>query len=194
MYTNLTEIPVMKTLHLPHSIVLDPETDSAPAVVVYGGLYGWEFDWLIPRLPVDLKQNVIFILPNHYTTDCALCLKELHQKITPDRISSYSLCGYSRGGENIYKYLTLVDWKILGLIDPSAPRMGGYQDTVLDGAKNKVRCVYWMANWAKADYYPKIQSFHQHLLDQKVKMVDNVATAHAKMPNFFFETYRGDFK
>lgn len=184
----------MKTLHLPHSIVLDPETDSAPAVVVYGGLMGWEYDWLIPRLPMDLKQSVIFILPTHYLVDCAICLKEFHGKISASRISSYSLCGYSRGGINVYKYRRLVEWKILGLIDPSAPRMGGFQDTVLDGDKDKIRCVYWMANWSKADYFPKIQSFHQHLSDLNVKMVDKTSTAHDRMPNFFFETYRSDFK
>jgi hypothetical protein len=184
----------MKTLHTTHSIVLDPETDSAPVAVVYGGLYGWEYDWLIPRLPLDLKQSVIFVLPTHYLVDCGACLKELHQKISPDRISSYSLCGYSRGGINVYKYLTLVDWKILGLIDPSAPQMGGFQDTVLDGAKDKIRCVYWMNNWSKADYFPKIQSFHDHLTDLKVRMTDQTPTLHSKMPTFFFETYRSDFK
>ena len=182
----------MQTLNLAHSVILDPESDSAPVVVVYGGLYGWEGAWLIPRIPMDLKKNVIFVLPTHYTNNCALCLKELRATISPDKISSYSLCGYSRGGINVFKYLTLVDWKILGLIDPSSPRTGGFQDTVLDGVKSKIRCVYRMANWSKADYFPKIASFHQHLRDLKVKMVDDSNTAHDKMPNFFFETYRSD--
>ena len=114
----------MKTLHLANSIILDPESDSAPAAVVYGGLYNWEGAWLIPRIPEDLKKNVIFVLPTHYTNDCAVCLKELRDKISPDKISSYSLCGYSRGGIDVYKYFRLVNWKILGLIDPSAPTMG----------------------------------------------------------------------
>jgi len=184
----------MKTIHKPHSIILDPENDSAPMVVLYGGLMGWEYDWLIPRIPLDLKQNVTFVLPAHYLVDCSLCLKEAHSEVSKDRVSSYSLCGFSRGGINVYKYLKLADWKILGLIDPSAPRMGGYADSVLDSNKGKIRCAYWLQNWAKADYYPKIVSFHKHLSDINAEMVDDIKTPHAQMPNFFFETYRSDFK
>ena len=184
----------MKTFNLSNCVVLDPESGSAPAIVVYGGLYGWEGAWLAPKIPSDLKQSTIFVLPTHYTNDCATCLKELRAEISPDKISSYSLCGYSRGGIDVYKYLKLETWKILGLIDPSAPTMGGYEDTVLDGVKDKVRCVYRMANWKGADYFPKIDSFHQHLVDLKVKMVDNTATPHDQMPKLFFETYRSDFK
>ena len=194
VYTGLTRRAQVKTINASNSIILDPESDSAaPVVVVYGGLMGWEGAWLIPRLPLGLKQSVIFVLPTHYNNSCAACLKELHASVGADRITTYSLCGFSRGGISLYKYLRLADWKILGLIDPSAPTMGGFAETVLDGDKNKVRCVYRMANWAKADYFPKIDSFHKHLVKLDVKMVDNTNTAHANMPNHFFETYRGDF-
>ncbi len=182
----------MKTLHLASSVVLDPELDSAPVVVVYGGLYGWEGAWLIHKIPVDLQHRCIFVLPSHYTNDCAACLKELRAKVDSGKIASYSLCGYSRGGIDVYQYWKLEDWKILGLIDPSAPTMGGYTDTVLDSVKDRIRCVYRMANWAKADYFPKIQSFHQHLLDIGAEMTDS-DTPHAQMPKFFFETYGSDF-
>ena len=183
----------MKTLNTTNSIILDPESDSAaPVVVVYGGLMGWEGAWLIPRLPFDLKQSTIFVLPTHFNNSCATCLKELHARIGADRIASYSLCGFSRGGISLYKSLRMADWETLGLIDPSAPTMGGFAETVIDAYKAKIRCVYRMANWAKADYFPKIDSFHKHLLKLNVKMLDD-DTPHDKMPTHFFETYRSDF-
>ena len=134
----------MKTLNLTSSVVLDPESSSAPAVVVYGGLYSWEGAWLAPKIPSDLKQTAIFVLPTHYTNDCATCLRELRAEISPDKISSYSLCGFSRGGIDVYKYWNLETWKILGLIDPSAPTMGGYEDTVLTASRTRsAACTGW---------------------------------------------------
>lgn len=183
----------MKHYNLPTCVVVDPELDAAPAVVLYGGLYGWEGNWFLHRIPVSLQSELIFVLPNHYTNDCDACLKELHSKIDTDKIKSYSLCGYSRGGIEVYRYRALMTWKIYGLIDPSAPRMGGFTDDVLDSVKDRIRCVYNLANWAKADYFPKIQSFHQHLLDIGAKMTDT-DTPHDKMPKFFFDTYGSDFK
>jgi hypothetical protein len=185
----------VKNHHLSDCIVLDPELDSAPVVVVYGGLYGWEGAWLINKIPVDLKQSAIFVLPYHYETDCALCLKELRSKVSTDKISSYSLCGYSRGGICVYQYWKLEDWKILGLIDPSAPRMykPPFADTVLDSVSTKIRCVYWVPNWGKDGYDGKIPDFAQHLRDLKVKMTEK-ATPHPDMPKFFFTTYGSDLK
>ena len=187
----------MRNLHLSDCIVLDPELDSAPAAVVYGGLYGWEGGWLINKIPADLLQSVIFVLPYHYTTDCALCLKQLRSKVSADKTSSLSLCGYSRGGICVYQYWKLEDWKILGLIDPSAPTMadpnGTYDDTVLDSVSTKIRCVYWVPNWGKKGYGGRIPSFAQHLRDQKVKMTEK-AVEHPEMPRFFFKTYGNDIK
>ena len=131
----------MKTLHVGNSIVIDPESSPSPAVVVYGGLYGWEGKWLVHEIPASLRGSVIFVLPTHFTHDCNACLKELHTKISPANISSYSLCGYSRGGVEVYRYRNLAQWKILGLIDPSAPTMGGFPETVLDSFSSKIRCV-----------------------------------------------------
>jgi hypothetical protein len=181
----------MQTLELPTCFVLDPEIKSAPVVVVSGGLYSLEGKWLRHQIPLNLQRDVIFVLPKHYTNDCARCLKELNSKIGEDKIDSYSLCGFSRGGINVYAYWMLKAWKILGLIDPSAPRMGGYIDPVLDSAKDKIRCVYNLANWRKASYFAKIQSFHQHLLDIDAEMTDTDA-AHNQMPKFFFDTYGSD--
>lgn len=184
----------MKTLYLNNSVVLDPGLDSAQVVVVYGGLYGWEGAWLIHRIPVDLQHTTIFVLPYHYTTDCAACLKELRKTVTPDRISSYSLCGYSRGGICVYQYRKLEDWKILGLIDPSAPTMADppFSETVLDNVSTRIRCVYWVPNWGKKGYGGRIPSFAQHLRDLNIDMTEQ-ATEHKEMPRFFFATYGSEF-
>ena len=118
----------MKTYDLGTCVVIDPERDKSPAVVVYGGLYGWEGAWFLHEIPAYLKNSVTFVLPKHFTADCSACLKELHSKIGPDKISSYSLCGYSRGGVEVYRYKNLMPWKIFGLIDPTAPTMGGFSE------------------------------------------------------------------
>jgi hypothetical protein len=146
---------------------------------------------------VDLQHSVIFVLLYHYTTDCALCLQELRANVSPDKIGSYSLCGYSRGGICVYQYWKLEEWKILGLIDPSAPTMaepnGAFTDTVLDSVSTKIRCVYWAPNWGKGGYGGKIPRFAQHLRDLKVKMLEK-ATDHKEMPRLFFTTYASDLK
>jgi hypothetical protein len=181
----------VKTLRLGNSIVLDPESGPTSAVVVYGGLYGWEGEWLVPEIPVYLRSSAIFVLPRHFTNDCNACLKELHTKISPENITSYSLCGYSRGGVEVYRYRNLAQWKILGLIDPSAPTMGGFPETVLDSVSHKIRCVYWVPNWGKDGYGGRIPSFANHLRDLKVKMKEQ-ATEHRYMPSLFFAAFRSD--
>ena len=181
----------MRTLHLGHTTIIDPEKSPSPCVVVYGGLYGWEGAWLVPQIPVDLRKSVVFVLPNHYKNDCSVCLKELHSKIGPEKIASYSLCGYSRGGIEVYRYRNLTQWKILGLIDPSAPTMGGFQETVLDGVRDHIRCVYWVPNWGKDGYGGKIPSFAKHLRDLRVNMVEQ-NTQHKRMPSLFFSTFQRD--
>ena len=182
----------MKIHRLSRCVVVDPETSPAPAVVVYGGLYGWEGEWLVHEIPPYLLAKVIFVLPRHFTNDCGACLKELHTKISPENISSYSLCGYSRGGVEVYRYQNLIEWKILGLIDPTAPTMGGFQETVLDGVSDKIRCVYWVPNWGKDGYGGRIPSFAQHLRDLGVKMKEQ-ATDHRYMPALFFGVYGSEF-
>ena len=181
----------MKILRLGHCVVTDPESSPCPAVVVYGGLYGWEGEWLVHEIPQDLLRSVIFVLPTHFTNDCNACLKELHAKIGPEKITSYSLCGYSRGGVEVYRYQSIVPWKILGLNDPTAPTMGGFSETVLDNVSNKIRCVYWVPNWGKDGYGGRIPSFAKHLRDLKVKMLEQ-ATQHRYMPSLFFSAYRTD--
>jgi len=181
----------VKTLHVGNSIVIDPESGPSPAVVVYGGLYGWEGRWLVHEIPASLRGSVIFVLPTHFSHDCNACLKELHTKISPANISSYSLCGYSRGGVEVYRYRNLAQWKILGLIDPSAPTMGGFPETVLDSFSSKIRCVYWVPNWGKDGYGGRIPSFAKHLRDLKVRIVEQ-ATAHRHMPSLFFNNFGFD--
>ena len=71
---------------------------GAPVVVVYGGLYGMEGAWLTPKIPLDLQQSIIFVLPTHYTNDCKTCLDEVRAEISPDKIRSYALCGFLAWG------------------------------------------------------------------------------------------------
>ncbi len=181
----------MKTHRLGNCVVSDPERGPSPAVVVYGGLYGWEGEWLVREIPQYLLGSVVFVLPTHYTNDCNACLNELHTKISPQNITSYSLCGYSRGGVEVYRYRNIAQWKILGLIDPTAPTMGGYTETVLDSVSSKIRCVYWVPNWGKDGYGGKVPSFAKHLRDLKVKMVEQ-ATEHRYMPSLFFGVFHTD--
>src|SRR5260370_35869968 len=100
----------MKTLHVGNSIVIDPESSPSPAVVVYGGLYGWEGKRLVHEIPASLRGSVIFVLPTHFTHDCNACLKELHTKISPASISSYALCVYSRCGIDVYTSTAAWQW------------------------------------------------------------------------------------
>ena len=172
------------------SVVTLPDTDWPRAVVVYGGLYGWEGAWLLNQIPASLQSGLVFILPRHYGNSCQACLDEVDKKLDLT-ISAYAICGYSRGGIEVYRNLNTKPWKILGLIDPSAPTMGGFSDNVLDSASAKIRCVYWVPNWGKTGYDGKIPNLAQHLRDQKVKMVEK-ATPHNVMPASFFKEFGAD--
>ena len=178
-------------MNLKNSVVSIPDADWPRAVVVYGGLYGWEGGWLLKHIPPALKSRLLFILPTHYTVDCRACLDEVDKKLKIP-ISAYALCGYSRGGVEVYRNLNTEPWKILGLIDPTAPTMGGFSDNVIDGARSKIRCVYWVPNWGKTGYDGKIPAFAQHLRDLKVNMVEQ-ETAHGQMPAAFFKIFGQDF-
>lgn len=190
----------MSVLQLSRSVVSVPDRDWPPLVVVYGGLYGWEGKWLLPKIPTVLRQSSILVLPRHYTNDCKACLTEYFQSTSmdPDDVSSYALCGYSRGGLEVYRNARgfavsgdkRVDWKILGLIDPSPPSFGGFQDNVLDGVINKVRCVYWPPRWSS--YGKQVENFAKHLQDVKAKIIID-KTAHENMPTFFFQQFQSDF-
>ncbi|HET9902628.1 MAG TPA: hypothetical protein VFQ27_02865 [Xanthobacteraceae bacterium] len=178
----------MAVTELETSVVMMPERKPAPAIVLYGGLYHLEGAWFVKQIPAALTACVAFVLPKHYTNKCTTCLDELHSQIAADDISSYSLCGYSRGGVEVYRYRDLKDWKIFGLIDPTAPSMGGFKDTVLDAKKDRIRCVYWVPNWGKDGYGGRIPAFAQHLRDLKVDMKEE-AVGHKHMPTYFFKTY-----
>src|SRR5215472_3348699 len=101
----------MKVHQLDQSVIIDPETGSpAHALVLYGGLFGWEGGWFLNEIPGYMKEATVFCLPKHYTNSCQKCLDELHSKVSPDSIRSYSLAGYSRGGIEVYRYRGLKEW------------------------------------------------------------------------------------
>ncbi len=210
--------------------VLDPLADAKtfealPMVVVYRGLgpeykdsYRWDTaDWMVLQIknamPKELLNKVILVVPDDYRVDCGTCLHQAEQLIGKKRtVSFYSLCGYSRGGERVYKNLRLRAWRILGLIDAVSPTMEGYEDKVMDDFAPKIRCVYNIRNWGTPPKggkrpvsftkgekkYETLTTFYNHLKDLKVKMVDATdvrhpdANNHADMPALFFKTYGRD--
>lgn len=178
---------------LSQSIISIPDRDVAPAVVVYGGLHGSEGSWLLSSIPGMLTQNVIFVLPRHFTNSCRSCIEELLTVVSPERISSFSLCGYSRGGLEVYRNSRLVRWQILGLIDPSPPGLARPRlaDTILDNAKDSIRCVYWERNWGRT-YASSVSSFVRHLRHMHVRMLEK-PVLHRNMPAFFFDQFASDF-
>jgi hypothetical protein len=133
-------------------------------------------------------KKAAIVLPKHYTNDADDALKELHADYSADKITSYSICGYSAGASGVYRHRSLKEWKILGLIDPSAPTLQGYKDNVIDDKKSLIRCVFWVPNWGKDGYGGRVPAFAQHLRDLKVDMTEQ-EVEHAVMPAFFFKTY-----
>jgi len=183
----------MKITKLDQSIIINPELDApAHAMVLYGGLFGWEGAWFLHEIPQYVQEATIFCLPKHYTNPCQKCMDELHSIVSPDSIKSYSLAGYSRGGIEVYRYRGLREWRIFGLIDPSAPTLGDFQDTVLDNVSARIRCVYWVPNWGKDGYNGRVPRFAQHLRDLKVNMKEQ-PTDHRYMPSLFFDVYHKEF-
>jgi len=142
----------------------------------------------IPKIPSTLLESLYFILPTKFTHKCQACLDEFRAKVDPKNVSLYSLCGFSRGAQEVYRNQNLEQWKILGLIDPSAPTLDIFKDEVLDLAVDKIRCVYWVPNWGKDGYKGRVPRFAQHLRDLKVNMVEK-QVAHADMPTFFFNQF-----
>lgn len=179
-----------RRIDLDLSVVTVPDTDWPRAVIVYGGLYGWEGAWLINQIPLALRNRLVFILPKHYTNGCQACIDEVDKQLGLT-ISAWAICGYSRGGLEVYRNLRTKPWKILGLIDPSAPTLGEFSDDVLDSASDKIRCVYWVPNWGKSGYEGRVPRFAQHLRDLKVKMVEK-ETPHKVMPAAFFDEFGAD--
>ncbi len=184
----------MKRLDLTNCIVSIPDRDAAPAVVLYGGLRNLEGDWFLShqKIPVALLQNLYFILPTRFTNKRQDCVDEFRAKVDPANISRYSLCGFSRCAQEAYRNRDLEQWKMLGLIDPSAPTLDIFKDEVLDSFVGKIRCVYWTPNWGPDGYQGRVPRFAQHLRDLKVKMVEK-AVAHENMPAFFFNQFAADF-
>ena len=201
--------------------VLDPGADSAPMVVVYRGLgpeyaetYAYDTaDWMIRQIqkaiPKETLSKIIFAVPDDYNQDCEKCIQQAKALIDKrnGKISTYSLCGFSRGGAPVYKNLTLRTWKILGLIDPVTPAMAKIPDTAVDDYASRIRCVYGVSHWGTKppkDKLPKNYSkdershvetrdFYAHLKDLKVEMIDGDDQGHADMPGVFFKKYGSSF-
>lgn len=182
----------MKSLQLRQCIVTIPDNDVASAVVLYGGLMGWEGQWFLRnhKIPAVFLDRLYFILPTHFTNSCSACLAEFRSNVKRN-ITRLSLCGFSRGAQEVYRNQGLEDWKIFGLIDPSAPTLDIFKDDVMDKVADKIRCVYWVPNWGKGGYGGRVPRFAQHLRDLKVKMVEQNVT-HADMPTFFFNQFGFD--
>ena len=72
----------MKRLDLKSCIVTLPDQDKSPAVVLYGGLMGWEGAWFLnhSKIPAALLQRLYFILPTHFTNKCQDCLDEFRRR------------------------------------------------------------------------------------------------------------------
>jgi hypothetical protein len=182
----------MKATKTTHCIITNPEKANAPAIVLYGGLRGREGDWFLKqnRIPDSMLQNSYLILPTHFTYSCQDCINEFERIVGPIRGTQYSLCGFSRGGIEVYRYAATRQWKILGLIDPSAPTMGGFGNNVLDNYKGAIRAVYWVPHWTA--FGEEVPNFAQHLRDLGVKMIEQ-NISHEGMPAFFFDRYGFDF-
>jgi hypothetical protein len=201
--------------------VLDPGADSAPMVLVYRGL-GPEFreayaydtaDWMIGQIqkaiPKESLNRIIFAVPDDYNQDGEKCIQQAKELIEKRKgtISSYSLCGFSKGGAPVYKNLTRRTWKILGLIDPVSPSMEGFSDKAVDDYASRIRCVYGVSHWGtkpakdklSKDYskdekvHVKTRDFYLHLKALKVDMIDGDDQGHADMPRVFFKKYGSSF-
>jgi len=203
--------------------VLDPGANSAPMVVVYRGLgpetgkdYAYDTaDWIIEQIkkaiPKASLNQIIFAVPDDYNQDCETCLHQAKELIDKrnGNISSYSLCGFSKGGAPLYKNLSRRTWKILGLIDPVSPSMvKGFSNAAVDKYASKIRCVYGVSHWgtrpppgAVPKHYTKsqrgymtIRDFYDHLKALKVDMIDAADNqGHSDMPEVFFKKYGSSF-
>ena len=94
--------------------VLDPGTDNAAMIILYRGLgiesgsaYAYDTaEWVISQVKKSVSQFVldrmILVAPFDYNQDCELCLQQAKKLIDKrgGKITSYSLCGFSRGGRH----------------------------------------------------------------------------------------------
>jgi hypothetical protein len=207
------------------TMVFDPEVDTANVVVVYRGLgpeykKSYSYDtaaWLLGEarsgVGKDLESKIIFVVPDDYNQDCATCIDQA-TKVIKTKINRYSLCGFSKGGSQVYKNLRLKVWKILGLIDSVSPTMvkktsdgERYKDDIIDDYVSQIRCVYGVSHWGapppkgrKPEHYTdndwsfvKTKNFHDHLEEIKAEMTDDDKDDHSDMPRVFFKTYGSAF-
>jgi hypothetical protein len=199
------------------TLVLDPGADTAAMVVVYRGLgpemgksYAydtakWMMETIQKAIPQESLNKIIFAVPDDYNQDCESCIQQAKERIDQrkGKISSYSLCGFSKGGAPVYKNLSRRTWKILGLIDAVSPSMEGISDKVVDAYSSRIRCVYGVSHWGspnsppgskEARVYKKTLDFHNHLQALKVDMIDATKQqGHRDMPEAFFKEYGSSF-
>ena len=201
--------------------VLDPGADSAPMVLVYRGLgpesgkaYAYDTaDWMIVQtqkaIPKETLSQIIFAVADDYNQDSEKCIHQAKALIDKRKglISSYSLCGFSKGGAPVYRSLTRKTWKIVGLIDAVSPSMEALSDKVVDTYAAKIRCVYGVSHWGTRPpkdkqskaytknerVYMKTKDFYDHLKALKVEITDGDDQGHAEMPGVFFKKYGSSF-
>ena len=203
--------------------MLDPGADIVAMVIVYRGLgpemgkaYAYDTaDWIIEQvkkaIPKESLDKIIFAVPDDYNQDCETCLHQAKQLIDKrnGKISSYSLCGFSKGGSPVYQNLSRKPWKILGLIDAVSPSMvKGFSNTDVDKYAPRIRCIYGVSHWGtrpppgtSPKHYTKsqrgymtIKDFYDHLKALDVDMIDATDNqGHADMPAVFFKKYGSSF-
>jgi hypothetical protein len=152
------------------------------------------------------------VVPDDYSVDLETSIQQATALIK-GKITTYSLCGFSKGGAPLYRNLTKRTWKILGLIDPVSPSMVKLtKDTrmdngVVDPYFKKIRCIYGVSHWGtppppgkdRKAYngnevsYAEIKDFYDHLKDLGVDMIDAGKKSHKEMPEAFFEQYGSSF-
>ena len=209
------------------TVVLDPGIGSAPMVIVYRGLgpeRGPDYDydtaeWILGEIqkaiPKETLSKIIFVAPDDYTKDLGTSVQQAKDLIKGS-ISSFSLCGFSRGGEPVYRNLASQPWKIVGLIDPVPPdwepvKQGDkkgprFDNSVVDRYASKIRCVYGVDHWGdrpakgqppttkEEKNWVAVNEFHKHLKGLKVAMTDATdKQSHKEMPGVFFKKYVSSF-
>ena len=105
------------------SIYTIPETPfkKVDVVVIYGGLHyatpNWMFKEISKYTPDLLYSNIFIFLPYSASLNQQ---EELIKQATKDKVvNTYSLIGFSKGGEAVVTLKNFRKWRFVGLIDPS---------------------------------------------------------------------------
>lgn len=183
-----------------------------PVVILYGGLdvsgIGSTLGkWILDKVPTDILKVAIVVAPLEAGVKDSRafpypfwgCLAEVIKLVSEDRISSFSLCGFSQGGIQVYQNRAAKDWKIIGLIDPVTPSMccAPAKDGLLGAPMAKIRGVYRRDNWETspsydANYMAGLKSNGANVVEKSLKPGPE-GYNHLQMPEFFFKNFLNDF-